>query len=62
MPADPLDAIRRHLRAVVAELKRAEQASPGAEVITLRMRGAVDTLLVDLAQLRHFLPQRSEER
>ena len=55
---DPLAEIRRHLRSITNELRRVDQANPGAEVITYRMRGAVDVLTADLGELRYFLPRR----
>jgi hypothetical protein len=59
--ADPAAAIRRYCRSISNALRVIDQANPGATVITDRMRGTVETLLVDLDQLRQFTRSARQE-
>ena len=52
---DPLEVIRRHIRAIVLALGAVDLVNPAAETITFRMRGTCDTLRVDVDELRWFL-------
>jgi hypothetical protein len=54
--ADVLEVIRRHTRAIMLALRAIDMAYPSAEVITNRMRGTIETLAVDLGELRWFMP------
>jgi hypothetical protein len=58
--ADPAEAIRRYCRSITAALRAIDLASPGATVITDRMRGTLDTLLYDLGEVRYFTRQAAK--
>jgi hypothetical protein len=57
--AEHAAAIRRYCRSIQNALTAINFAVPAAEVITDRMRGTTETLLVDVDQLRYFT--RSED-
>jgi hypothetical protein len=58
--ADPLEAARRYLRGLQNVLRVIDQVNPAAESITFRMRGTIETLNVDLGELK-FFTTRSEK-
>jgi len=59
--ADPLEVIRRHARAIDAALRAVDLAHPGAGSVTYRMRGTVDVLLLDAAELEYFTRPRRRD-
>jgi hypothetical protein len=58
---DTAASIRRYCRSIQNALRAVDLANPAATVITNRMRGTVENLLVDLSELRYFLPDRAKD-
>ena len=58
--SDPLEAICRYCRSINLALTVIDRTNTAATVITDRMRGTIETLLIDVGELKHFTAKRTE--